>query len=164
MGPATCYQDYVARILPHTVTIESDKNSLEWCAYQCFAAGGNYTIAGVEFGVACFCGTALPTSPKLDPSKCSMPCAANATEKCGDSYVEHMQPKLNICCLCGIFNSLPSLSLSSIRFALFILFTHAFTSLSLLHCFHSLALCSHLYLHTSLHVHFTCTLLARSPH
>ena len=140
MGPATCYQDYVARILPHTVTIESDKNSLEWCAYQCFAAGGNYTIAGVEFGVACFCGTALPTSPKLDPSKCSMPCAANVTEKCGDSYVEHMQPKLNICCLCGIFNSLSSLSLSSIRFALFIPFTHSrihftcFTSLFPLTC------------------------------
>lgn len=33
VGPATCYQDNTARILPHTVAITSNENSLEWCAY-----------------------------------------------------------------------------------------------------------------------------------
>lgn len=44
----TCYQDSETRILPHTVSIEDGANTVERCAYECYAL--NYSIAGVEYG------------------------------------------------------------------------------------------------------------------
>jgi hypothetical protein len=79
-----CFQDNEARIMKHTVTISSKSNSYEWCAGECKAAG--YTVAGVEYAVACFCDNAMPTAKALPASACAAKCAANRTEHCGDSY------------------------------------------------------------------------------
>jgi hypothetical protein len=81
-----------ARTLPHTVTLSSGSNSREWCAAQCAAA--NYSLAGVEFGVACFCGNALP--PGITPlplAACgAVPCAAAPGEGCGGADILSVYP------------------------------------------------------------------------
>ena len=79
-----CFQDTANRIMPHTVAIKSSSTSLEWCAGQCKAAG--FSVAGVEFAQACFCGNAMPQAKSLPSSSCAMKCKGNATELCGGSY------------------------------------------------------------------------------
>ena len=73
------------RLLPYDVTVASQLNSHEWCATQCFNQG--YRLAGVEFGVACFCGNhtnAHPPSSVRPMEECAAKkCAANGTENCG---------------------------------------------------------------------------------
>ena len=86
--PLGCLQDNETRVFPETVTIKSDEVSWEWCAGQCAVRG--YSVAAVEYSVACFCGsdsdvTAATALPRGDCS--AMKCAANATEDCGDSFV-----------------------------------------------------------------------------
>lgn len=78
-----CWLD-CPRVLPKTVTINDPRVDQEWCATQCQLAG--YPVAGVEFGVACFCGMALPATPAQPLASChKMRCTANASEWCGSS-------------------------------------------------------------------------------
>lgn len=70
--------------LPYEVTEASQANSLEWCATQCRTQA--YRVAGVEFGVTCFCGNETVFSPAtIRPmSECeAAKCVANGTENCG---------------------------------------------------------------------------------
>jgi hypothetical protein len=90
-----CFPDELGpgrtRVLPYQVTLSSGANSREWCASQCSAHG--YAWAGVEFGVACFCGPQLPQLQELPASACSaMPCAAAAGEACGGSDIISVFP------------------------------------------------------------------------
>lgn len=87
---AGCFSDNytkTGRVLPYTVTISNGANSREWCALQCLAAG--YAIAGVEFGVACFCGDAPPPARDALPlAACgAMACAGAPREGCGDADI-----------------------------------------------------------------------------
>lgn len=86
---ARCFADNyttAGRTLPYTVTLNNAHNSREWCARECATAG--YALAGVEFGVACFCGNTTPTSGELPVSACAaMPCAGAPSERCGDADV-----------------------------------------------------------------------------
>ena len=85
-GEEKCYKDTESRILPHVVTISSNLNTQEWCAGQCALA--NFTIAAVEYGVACLCGNSFPQQPTLPASACAaMPCAGNSAEHCGGNYI-----------------------------------------------------------------------------
>ncbi len=80
------------RVLPYTVTLNSPGNSREWCGRACEAAG--YALAGVEFGVACFCGDAPPPpADALPAARCSaMHCAGMQEEGCGDADVISVFP------------------------------------------------------------------------
>eukprot|EP01065_Artemidia_motanka_P023929 TRINITY_DN28586_c0_g1_i1.p1 TRINITY_DN28586_c0_g1~~TRINITY_DN28586_c0_g1_i1.p1 ORF type:complete len:929 (+),score=311.43 TRINITY_DN28586_c0_g1_i1:88-2874(+) len=90
-GAPVCYRDTTARVLPHTVTLRSERNTLEWCAGECALAG--YRYAGVEYAVACFCSNKLPNATVLDPKECAaMKCAGNRSENCGGSYVVSVYP------------------------------------------------------------------------
>lgn len=78
-----CWVDGLnGRILTHQQT-DDQQNTLESCVSTCAAAG--YVIAGVEYGVQCFCddyvynGGALAT----DQADCNVACPGNATEYCG---------------------------------------------------------------------------------
>jgi len=58
-----------------TLTVES-------CIAMCTAGG--YTIAGMEYGVQCFCDTYLHNSPQLvSDSQCNMNCGGSSGENCG---------------------------------------------------------------------------------
>ena len=87
---ASCYNDTYTvsgRVLPYTVTIDNAACSREWCARECVSAG--YALAGVEFGVACFCGDALPPAGfRLPNAACTaMACAGAPSERCGDADI-----------------------------------------------------------------------------
>jgi hypothetical protein len=72
------------RAYPYTVTLSDPGNTREWCGAQCVAAG--YAWAGVEFGVACFCGgEQVPAGVvPLPLSACvNMTCAGAPDEFCG---------------------------------------------------------------------------------
>ena len=61
---------------------DNQQNSNEACAAACFAA--NYTIAGTEYGVQCFCGNALYNgAANVADSDCSMACPGSPSEDCG---------------------------------------------------------------------------------
>ena len=86
-----CFKDN-PRVWSEMVTANSRTNDQEWCAGWC--AKKNYSYAGVEYGVACFCGNREPpTSAKIDDglipsSQCKrMKCAANPQEDCGGSFI-----------------------------------------------------------------------------
>jgi hypothetical protein len=69
------------RIFPYQIP-DSQENSQEWCAQQCFDLG--YNISGTEFAVQCMCGNYLQYgAAKTLESDCSQNCPANAKEKCG---------------------------------------------------------------------------------
>jgi hypothetical protein len=86
-----CFWDnYTAsggRVLPHEITLDSAANSREWCGAACAAQG--FALAGVEFGVACFCGNdAPPAADALPAQRCAaMPCAGARGEGCGDADI-----------------------------------------------------------------------------
>ena len=86
------YTSTAGRVLPHTVTLDSPSNTREGCGAACAAAG--YPLAGVEFGVACFCGAALPPpSASLPAAACAaMPCAGAPAEGCGGADVISVFP------------------------------------------------------------------------
>ncbi len=95
-SPASaCFWDnytLTGRALPHTVTLDSASNSREWCAGACAQQG--YPLAGVEFGVACFCGTVPPpASTALPNAACAaMPCAGALGEGCGAADIISVFP------------------------------------------------------------------------
>lgn len=55
------------------------------CADLCAEMNPDFAVAGVEYGVQCFCGMEIHAHAKLnDPThKCDMPCGGNPSEKCG---------------------------------------------------------------------------------
>lgn len=55
------------------------------CADLCAEMNPEFAVAGVEYGVQCFCGMEIHANAKLnDPAhKCDMPCGGSAAEKCG---------------------------------------------------------------------------------
>ncbi|KAI0294118.1 galactose oxidase [Multifurca ochricompacta] len=56
--------------------------TVESCVASC--AGQNFTLAGLEFGVQCFCGNNLVEGAVTAPnSDCNMGCGGNKTEACG---------------------------------------------------------------------------------
>ncbi|KAF7352419.1 hypothetical protein MVEN_01206400 [Mycena venus] len=78
---AGCFSDSVtSRQLPNPQTI-SGGVTVESCTSACKAKG--FSVAGLEFGQECMCGSSLPTSSLLSDSDCSTACAANTTEFCG---------------------------------------------------------------------------------
>ena len=72
---------------PHSLTnllYTSNDNTIQRCTSVC-AQGGN-TIAGINFGTQCFCGTALTyLATQVIDSSCATPCPGNASEICGGS-------------------------------------------------------------------------------
>lgn len=82
-----CYEDTPSRILKTTIAISDPTNTMESCAASCGAA--QMKLAGVEFGVACFCGDeVVPGSRPLAASACdAMKCSGNSAETCGGNMV-----------------------------------------------------------------------------
>ncbi|KAJ7682353.1 WSC domain-containing protein [Mycena polygramma] len=76
-----CFADSItSRVLPNPQTIAGV--TVESCTTACKANG--FSIAGLEYGQECWCGSSLPTS-LLSDSDCQTTCKANTTEFCGGS-------------------------------------------------------------------------------
>ncbi|KAJ8514632.1 hypothetical protein ONZ45_g7847 [Pleurotus djamor] len=78
-----CYTDAPgARTLKARSIVREDSMTVQTCTSYCFGQGFN--VAGVEFGVECFCDWAIqsPGAP-TDDSECNMPCSGNEEEFCG---------------------------------------------------------------------------------
>lgn len=97
VAQSPCYWDNYTqpsgRVLPHLVTMNSPHNSREWCAGACAQEG--YPWAGVEFGVACFCGSTLPDPSQAIPNAtacAAMPCAGAPGEGCGGADIISVLP------------------------------------------------------------------------
>ena len=66
-----------------TTSYASSKMTHEMCFYLCGNLG--YTYAGLEYGQECWCGNNFDDlTPPLADDRCSMPCAGDATETCGN--------------------------------------------------------------------------------
>ncbi|KAJ7479694.1 galactose oxidase [Mycena latifolia] len=65
-----------------TTEIDNANLTMEICVAACNAQ--NFTIAGGEFSVQCFCGNELVNGAAPAPATdCNMPCGGNATQACG---------------------------------------------------------------------------------
>ncbi|KAJ7364626.1 glyoxal oxidase N-terminus-domain-containing protein [Mycena albidolilacea] len=76
-----CFVDNAhGRVL--TVEADNANMTMESCVASCDAQ--NFTIAGGEFSVQCFCGDALIRGAvRASESDCSSPCGGNSTQACG---------------------------------------------------------------------------------
>ncbi|KAJ7368760.1 WSC domain-containing protein [Mycena albidolilacea] len=78
-----CFPDAVSsRQIPNLHTI-SGGVTIESCTSACKASG--FSVAGLEFGQECWCGSSPPSTTLLSDSDCSTTCAANTSEICGGS-------------------------------------------------------------------------------
>jgi hypothetical protein len=76
-----CWSDQTPRSLAN-LSYTSNANTIELCTSTC--AQGNNTIAGMEYGSQCFCGSALGyQATEIVDSSCSMACPGNSSETCG---------------------------------------------------------------------------------
>ncbi|KAJ1025960.1 hypothetical protein NDA16_002585 [Ustilago loliicola] len=68
---------------PDTDIPSLTNQTVEQCTAQCTAAG--FTIAGVEYGVECWCGNLMASSAvnQTSDAPCNMACSGNTNEKCG---------------------------------------------------------------------------------
>ncbi|KAJ3276687.1 hypothetical protein HDU76_010512, partial [Blyttiomyces sp. JEL0837] len=84
-----CYKDLVdghTRVLP--VRSGPNNETVEGCIAACATQGLGYTVAGVEFGSECFCGTARPDTAIVPNSQCNVTCKGDGNEPCGgDSLI-----------------------------------------------------------------------------
>ncbi|ORY19791.1 hypothetical protein BCR34DRAFT_595240 [Clohesyomyces aquaticus] len=61
---------------------DSSQSTVESCISTCSGLG--YSVAGIEYGVQCFCDNFLRMgATKASESDCSMACPGNSAEKCG---------------------------------------------------------------------------------
>ncbi|KAK7696501.1 hypothetical protein QCA50_001159 [Cerrena zonata] len=79
---AACYVDGAhGRVFPNELADNSNL-TIESCIASCSAQ--NFTLAGAEFSVQCFCGNTLINGATLgQEADCNMGCGGNATEACG---------------------------------------------------------------------------------
>ncbi|RPD57308.1 copper radical oxidase [Lentinus tigrinus ALCF2SS1-7] len=84
-APWTYSACYVDNAFGRVMATELDDNqglTVESCIAACSARGN--TLAGMEFGVQCFCANALTNGAvKGDEGTCNMACGGNAGEACG---------------------------------------------------------------------------------
>ncbi|KZT03065.1 copper radical oxidase [Laetiporus sulphureus 93-53] len=79
---AACYvDDAYGRVMANELP-DNQYLTVESCIASC--AGQNYTLAGLEYSVQCFCADALVDGAVIaDESDCDMGCGGNSTEACG---------------------------------------------------------------------------------
>jgi hypothetical protein len=78
-----CYVDGLnGRILNHQQP-DNAQNTLQVCVQACATAG--YTIAGIEYGVECYCDNAIYNGGALSANQndCNFICPGNSLEDCG---------------------------------------------------------------------------------
>jgi hypothetical protein len=78
-----CYVDGLnGRILNHQQP-DNAQNTPQVCVQACATAG--YTIAGIEYGVECFCDNAIYNGGALSANQndCNFVCPGNSLEDCG---------------------------------------------------------------------------------
>lgn len=80
-----CYTDSTGqRTLGATFTYDSQGMTLEKCASFCSAGG--YSFFGTEYSAECYCDNAIGAgSNKADVWDCSMTCAGNSAQPCGNA-------------------------------------------------------------------------------
>ncbi|EKM51417.1 uncharacterized protein PHACADRAFT_263528, partial [Phanerochaete carnosa HHB-10118-sp] len=79
---SACYVDNAFGRIFTTEIPDNQNLTVETCVSTC--NGQNFTLAGMEFAVQCFCGDELINGAVTAPdSDCNMGCGGNATEACG---------------------------------------------------------------------------------
>ncbi|KAI0697984.1 copper radical oxidase [Cytidiella melzeri] len=76
-----CYVDNAFGRIFNTEIPDNQNLTIQGCVETCVSQ--NFTVAGTEFGVQCFCGTELVNGAVPAIDGCSMGCGGNATEACG---------------------------------------------------------------------------------
>lgn len=76
MTYAGCYEDLYGLNLPDLV-YSNGSNTIELCTTVCSSAG--YTVAGLEDGIECYCGTALASANLDVDAGCNVACAGKSS-------------------------------------------------------------------------------------
>ncbi|CEL08179.1 WSC domain-containing protein [Aspergillus pseudodeflectus] len=103
-----CYTDNTnARTLNTSILVSG--NTVPKCQAACSGAG--FTLAGVEYGSQCFCGTAILNGgvPITTGGTCNIPCAGDSAQICGGSDA------LNLYSLIPVWQSIGCYSDSTLK-------------------------------------------------
>ncbi|MCJ1398945.1 hypothetical protein MMC11_002146 [Xylographa trunciseda] len=78
-----CYVDGTNGRIIANQEPDSQTNTIEVCVSTCVGLG--YSVAGLEYGVQCFCGNNIVNGGALAPedTDCNVACAGNSKETCG---------------------------------------------------------------------------------
>jgi hypothetical protein len=78
-----CYVDNIGGRIMGNQQVDDTTTTIESCVAKCVGKG--YSVAGVEYGVQCFCDNYLRNNAKIvADTQCNMVCPGNKAEKCGD--------------------------------------------------------------------------------
>ncbi|KAH9908482.1 WSC domain-containing protein [Xylariomycetidae sp. FL2044] len=78
-----CWTDGVTRTLEFSA-YSNPANTVDMCTSTCAAAG--YPLAGMEFGLECYCGKIIPANARrVGDRGCSTPCPGDNSQRCGES-------------------------------------------------------------------------------
>eukprot|EP00026_Physarum_polycephalum_P005850 Phypoly_transcript_05889.p1 GENE.Phypoly_transcript_05889~~Phypoly_transcript_05889.p1 ORF type:complete len:562 (+),score=58.97 Phypoly_transcript_05889:161-1846(+) len=84
VGYKGCFIDSgTSRDLPTQIYVSS-ASTVEYCRAACGNAG--YAYAGLQYGQECWCGNQYGSNGQAPQSDCSIPCAGDPTETCGNGY------------------------------------------------------------------------------
>ncbi|KAL7277999.1 hypothetical protein ACG7TL_007952 [Trametes sanguinea] len=79
---AACYVDNAFGRIMSTQLPDNQQVTVESCIISCQSQ--NFSLAGLEFGVQCFCGnTLIDGAVPGEEDTCNMACGGNSTEACG---------------------------------------------------------------------------------
>ncbi|KAN0133563.1 WSC domain containing protein [Lactarius tabidus] len=78
-----CFSDSADRQRALPYSANDGSTTVESCVSTCQGLG--YSLAGVEFGMQCFCGSKLENSSQPSADGCNMACEGNPSEICGGS-------------------------------------------------------------------------------
>ena len=87
-GSVTCYEDEVQPSQTQTLGphVSIGAMTLEWCAQTCHNHNTSYTLAGVEYGIRCYCGTHVHANSVQVDTGCDEHCLGNASQDCGGAF------------------------------------------------------------------------------
>ncbi|PPQ73853.1 hypothetical protein CVT24_012243 [Panaeolus cyanescens] len=75
-----CYQDSATRLLAFRFSIPEGNNA-ERCTERCEAEG--YGLAGLEYGVECWCDNYMPYGTQMPDADCNFACPGDNLQMCG---------------------------------------------------------------------------------
>jgi hypothetical protein len=78
-----CFVDSATRALGRYVSA-NDAMTQDMCVSTCARRG--YSVAGVEYGRECWCGSSMPTVPAASAGECDMKCGGDASQVCGSAW------------------------------------------------------------------------------
>lgn len=83
-GYSGCFAEGNGKLALQGYSFSDGKMTTDMCLSYCNQLG--FSLAGARNGNQCYCDSVFQGGQSLPDSECSIPCAGNSTQRCGDQY------------------------------------------------------------------------------